>query len=150
MVVLVSMARRVGRERWLSRHGESRMTSRWSSGQGKGGSGRACFFFQAEDGIRDGRVTGVQTCALPIFARLRLARDRSERVLVFGDFDADGLTGLAILTIALRRFGVAVEPYVPSRLDEEIGRASCREREERAGVAVAGEERVGGVAQGEA
>src|SRR6266487_6744744 len=24
------------------------------------------FFFQAEDGIRDGRVTGVQTCALPI------------------------------------------------------------------------------------
>src|SRR5690625_6901559 len=27
------------------------------------------FFFQAEDGIRDGHVTGVQTCALPIFYR---------------------------------------------------------------------------------
>src|SRR5207253_8659382 len=27
-------------------------------------------FFQAEDGIRDGHVTGVQTCALPIFAHL--------------------------------------------------------------------------------
>src|SRR5574343_122483 len=27
-----------------------------------------CFFFQAEDGIRDRDVTGVQTCALPIFA----------------------------------------------------------------------------------
>src|SRR5256884_1928104 len=27
-----------------------------------------CFFFQAEDGIRDVAVTGVQTCALPIFA----------------------------------------------------------------------------------
>src|SRR6266487_2598664 len=27
------------------------------------------FFFQAEDGIRDGRVTGVQTCALPIYSR---------------------------------------------------------------------------------
>src|SRR5260370_22888030 len=26
------------------------------------------FFFQAEDGIRDSSVTGVQTCALPIFA----------------------------------------------------------------------------------
>src|SRR3954462_10670812 len=26
----------------------------------------SCFFFQAEDGIRDYRVTGVQTCALPI------------------------------------------------------------------------------------
>src|SRR5690606_39634611 len=27
------------------------------------------FFFQAEDGIRDFHVTGVQTCALPIFPR---------------------------------------------------------------------------------
>src|SRR5688572_32111631 len=29
------------------------------------------FFFQAEDGIRDLTVTGVQTCALPIFAHSR-------------------------------------------------------------------------------
>src|SRR6266542_6387377 len=28
---------------------------------------RVFFFFQAEDGIRDATVTGVQTCALPIF-----------------------------------------------------------------------------------
>src|SRR5256886_10812666 len=32
------------------------------------------FFFQAEDGIRDLTVTGVQTCALPISARLRVTR----------------------------------------------------------------------------
>src|SRR5439155_18094130 len=33
-------------------------------------AGRRCgtFFFRAEDGIRDGHVTGVQTCALPILA----------------------------------------------------------------------------------
>src|SRR5699024_11565250 len=30
------------------------------------------FFFQAEDGIRDRNVTGVQTCALPIFSSQRL------------------------------------------------------------------------------
>ena len=30
------------------------------------GGGGGCFFFQAEDGIRDIGVTGVQTCALPI------------------------------------------------------------------------------------
>src|SRR5437870_518409 len=35
------------------------------------------FFFQAEDGIRDGHVTGVQTCALPIYARGRIARRRA-------------------------------------------------------------------------
>src|SRR5690606_39792980 len=29
-----------------------------------------CFFFQAEDGIRDFHVTGVQTCALPIYRDL--------------------------------------------------------------------------------
>src|SRR5690606_39295711 len=32
-----------------------------------------CFFFQAEDGIRAFHVTGVQTCALPIFILLPLA-----------------------------------------------------------------------------
>ena len=54
--------------------------------------------------------------------RLDPARARSgERVLVFGDFDADGLTGLAIMVRALRRFGLGVEPYVPSRLEEGHG-----------------------------
>src|SRR5687768_12285361 len=32
----------------------------------KGLGAKECFFFQAEDGIRDVAVTGVQTCALPI------------------------------------------------------------------------------------
>jgi single-stranded-DNA-specific exonuclease len=53
--------------------------------------------------------------------RITSARDRREKVLVFGDFDADGITGLTILTLALRRLGVTVLPYVPSRLDEGHG-----------------------------
>src|SRR5690606_40718817 len=39
------------------------------------------FFFQAEDGIRDFHVTGVQTCALPIFTRWWRARS-SEWTLI--------------------------------------------------------------------
>src|SRR5688500_20126379 len=39
------------------------------------------FFFQAEDGIRDYKVTGVQTCALPIWARS--CRCRSPQSLRF-------------------------------------------------------------------
>src|SRR5256885_6117855 len=35
---------------------------------------RSVFFFQAEDGIRDYKVTGVQTCALPISTHLRKAK----------------------------------------------------------------------------
>src|SRR5690606_40680529 len=37
------------------------------------------FFFQAEDGIRDFHVTGVQTCALPISLLLGLRETRIER-----------------------------------------------------------------------
>src|SRR5262249_57770586 len=41
----------------------------WSAvGLALNASLRYFFFFQAEDGIRDWSVTGVQTCALPIFA----------------------------------------------------------------------------------
>jgi single-stranded-DNA-specific exonuclease len=53
--------------------------------------------------------------------RLERARDRGERVLVYGDFDADGLTALAVMVLALRGFGLAVEPYVPSRLTDGHG-----------------------------
>src|SRR5436189_4292244 len=44
---------------------------------------RSFFFFQAEDGIRDTSVTGVQTCALPI-STTRAARIRSPREPVVG------------------------------------------------------------------
>src|SRR5207245_4397683 len=37
---------------------------------------RVVFFFQAEDGIRDATVTGVQTCALPISPRCRCVAPR--------------------------------------------------------------------------
>src|SRR2546426_1841787 len=42
------------------------------------------FFFQAEDGIRDYKVTGVQTCALPIWRR---KYDRSEKLMRFSTHD---------------------------------------------------------------
>jgi single-stranded-DNA-specific exonuclease len=53
--------------------------------------------------------------------RIARARDQAEAVLVFGDFDADGITGLAVMTFALRRLGIEVIPYVPSRLEEGHG-----------------------------
>ena len=41
------------------------------------------FFFQAEDGIRDWSVTGVQTCALPIFVDKIAATDvTGEKVIM--------------------------------------------------------------------
>src|SRR4051794_41829159 len=71
------------------------------------------FFFQAEDGIRDGRVTGVQTCALPICARA--GAPPSGRHPARGD-----PAGQA-------------PPGAPTRRSEE---ASCRERVEISVVVV--------------
>src|SRR5256885_5779000 len=39
------------------------------------------FFLQAEDGIRDYKVTGVQTCALPIFSRFGIGSKRVENII---------------------------------------------------------------------
>src|SRR2546430_11345480 len=55
----------------------------------------ALFFFQAEDGIRDLTVTGVQTCALPIFftrsAREFLAQRREAQTALHQDLGAEAL-----------------------------------------------------------
>src|SRR2546426_7341065 len=49
------------------------------------------FFFQAEDGIRDYKVTGVQTCALPIsISRRRLAQRVGRHMRVLVDAVQDG------------------------------------------------------------
>src|SRR5215203_2708824 len=56
-----------------------------------------------------------------VVERIARARAGGERVMVFGDFDADGLTGLAQLVLALRRLGIDAIPYVPSRLEEGHG-----------------------------
>src|SRR2546421_6505750 len=85
------------------------------------------FFFQAEDGIRDLIVTGVQTCALPILIAVQpllnrwLARHRPEH-------------GYPAATVVVP-FGVSVyggyfgaAQGVPFLAAMEIGRASCRER----------------------
>ncbi|MET1232116.1 MAG: single-stranded-DNA-specific exonuclease RecJ [Candidatus Limnocylindrales bacterium] len=53
--------------------------------------------------------------------RVREAILRRERVLIFGDFDADGLTGSTILALALRRLGLDVAVHVPDREGEGHG-----------------------------
>jgi single-stranded-DNA-specific exonuclease len=70
------------------------------------------------DGLNDPRLL---PDARLFVARVNAARTAGETVLVFGDFDADGITGLVILTLALRSYGVTVIPYIPSRLDEGHG-----------------------------
>src|SRR5690348_7434164 len=70
------------------------------------------FFFQAEDGIRDGRVTGVQTCALPIWA-------------IWPGFAAAWRGNCAIMAAGSPR---SAFPTTIGVFYGEIGRASCRER----------------------
>ncbi len=54
--------------------------------------------------------------------RITLARDNGEAVLVFGDYDVDGIAATALLSRALHRFGVKrVEFAMPDRLREGYG-----------------------------
>jgi single-stranded-DNA-specific exonuclease len=76
------------------------------------------FFGPPEAGLHD---PGLLPDAAAFMERIARARAKRERVLVFGDFDADGLTGLAIMTRALGRLAIDAIPYVPSRLDEGHG-----------------------------
>src|SRR5438876_2535441 len=53
--------------------------------------------------------------------RLFCARERGERLVIFGDYDVDGVTATALLTEVLRALGWTVEFYLPHRMDEGYG-----------------------------
>src|SRR5262249_59893081 len=81
-------------------------------------SRRDSFFFQAEDGIRDWSVTGVQTCALPIWlTRLSVPLPVEAHTISVRLLGRDALM--------LDDSSTTIAPGGPPR---EIGRASCRER----------------------
>src|SRR2546425_12865921 len=88
------------------------------------------FFFQAEDGIRDKLVTGVQTCALPISPRARaragdggvLLEQGQEKRSLGGELAVDGALrearGVGHLIEAAELDG-ALSKHTQSRLEEE-------------------------------
>jgi single-stranded-DNA-specific exonuclease len=53
--------------------------------------------------------------------RLLTARQRGESVVIFGDYDVDGVTSTALLTETLGPLGWRVEQFLPHRLDEGYG-----------------------------
>ncbi|MBX7255396.1 MAG: single-stranded-DNA-specific exonuclease RecJ [Candidatus Hydrogenedentes bacterium] len=54
--------------------------------------------------------------------RISAARKNNERVLVFGDYDVDGIAGAALMLRALRRFGIEQSTHaMPKRLTEGYG-----------------------------
>src|SRR5688572_31992719 len=84
------------------------------------------FFFQAEDGIRDLTVTGVQTCALPILVvseDVDAVRDAARRQIGF--YPRVPFYSSMFVDAG---FPEAAEGQMSDRMIDEIGRASCRER----------------------
>ena len=53
--------------------------------------------------------------------RLWEARSNNERLLVYGDYDADGITSTALLVEALTELGWDVQAYLPGRFDDGYG-----------------------------
>lgn len=54
-------------------------------------------------------------------ARLLLAHERNEPLVIFGDYDVDGVTSTTILLEVLRALGWSAEAYLPNRMDEGYG-----------------------------
>ena len=54
-------------------------------------------------------------------ARIRSAIESKERILVYGDYDVDGLTATALLYTTLKRYGAHVHNYIPDRVKEGYG-----------------------------
>src|SRR5207249_6187953 len=65
------------------------------------------FFFQAEDGIRDRNVTGVQTCALPIYPGAELVAAARAR-----DVNVVTVPGPTAVAAALSVSGLAADRYL--------------------------------------
>src|SRR5690606_40985761 len=90
-----------------------------------------CFFFQAEDGIRDFHVTGVQTCALPI---LSAETRRTRRTGACGTGPGDGklseeLTGSpCVMTRWLAGNLSRIQPTIEPRSEERRVGKECRYR----------------------
>ena len=53
--------------------------------------------------------------------RLLLAQQREEPLVIFGDYDVDGVTSTTLLLEVLRKLGWAAEAYLPSRMEEGYG-----------------------------
>lgn len=53
--------------------------------------------------------------------RLFLARERRENLVIFGDYDVDGVTSTTLLVEVLTRLGWQVQSYLPHRRDEGYG-----------------------------
>src|SRR3712207_7125017 len=99
--------------------------------------GEVFFFFQAEDGIRDIGVTGVQTCALPISLLPGPRRPNGCRFAFCLPWwsPRGGAPGGRTEIVDLRLLLVC-PALVACQTRREIGRASCRERVEISVVAV--------------
>ena len=54
-------------------------------------------------------------------ARILEAIDRGERIVLFGDYDVDGVTSIALLAEMLRSYGAAPELFLPLRMEEGYG-----------------------------
>lgn len=53
--------------------------------------------------------------------RILLAKERNERVTVFGDYDVDGITSSAVVYTCLHSMGMDVHCYIPDRMEEGYG-----------------------------
>lgn len=106
-----------GELRGLSKYAPPVRRVLWA--RGVGSDLQAQDFFAPSAGERESRIP--LKGLLGAVDRASRAIQRGERIVIFGDYDADGMCACALLTIALDRLGGDVHHYIPDRFDEGYG-----------------------------
>ncbi len=53
--------------------------------------------------------------------RILLAVDQNQRIALYGDYDVDGVTSMALMYLTLKAYGIRAHLFLPSRMDEGYG-----------------------------
>ena len=56
-----------------------------------------------------------------VVERILDAKKRKEKIVIYGDYDVDGISGTAYLVLVFRKLGLNVDYYIPNRAHEGVG-----------------------------
>ena len=56
-----------------------------------------------------------------VVERIKVAKLKKEKIVIYGDYDVDGISGVAYLVIMLRKLGLNIDYYIPNRVHEGFG-----------------------------
>ena len=102
-----------------SEFGESRLISRFLLNRGINTKEKVSKFLNSDE--KDIHNPFLFENMEKVVKRIQQAGKNKEKIVVYGDYDVDGISGVAYLVIMLRKLGLNVDYYIPNRVHEGTG-----------------------------